>query len=75
MIPQLEDPSRFKIHDFIKFDESIDPDNHLNTYYKSMMKWGRNEELFLNHFHHCLTAFALKWFTRLDKGSLNPSIA
>ncbi|KAF7802056.1 uncharacterized protein G2W53_041167 [Senna tora] len=59
---------RLQIPEFIKFDWSTDPEDHLSIYYRSMGKWGQNEELLLKYFHHILPGFALKWFTRLDKG-------
>ncbi|KAF7826390.1 putative Gag-pro [Senna tora] len=72
VFPQVKIPAGFKILDFVKYDRTTNLEFHLKAYCLTMEKWGRNEKLFLAHFHFSLTGFAFQWYIRLGKESLRP---
>ncbi|KAF7834828.1 Gag-pro-like protein [Senna tora] len=70
VFPQVEVLAGFKFPDFVKYDRTTNPKFHLKVYFLTTGKWGRNEKLFLAHFHFSLTGFAFKRYICLGKESL-----
>ena len=63
-------PRRFTRPTFTIYDGRTDPMEHVSHYTQSMAIYAKNEALMCKIFHSSLGPIAMRWFDRLEKGSI-----
>ena len=63
-------PHKFKMPDFVKYNELTCPKAHMMMFYRKMIGHTRNDKLLIHYFQESLIGSIARWYMKLDRNQI-----